>query len=941
MLYKQFWLLFFISFFTWNNLFSQTNTIEANVLLHNNKSTLDIQQKIIFYNSSNTPLKKVMLHNWANAFKNNDTPLGKRFIEDYKKDFYFSKEEDRGYSTIRNLSVNYKKVNFKEATAPDIVEVQLNKPLLPKDSVQISLYYTIKTPNLKFTGYGKIKNGYHLRYWLIVPAIYQNNKWQTMSNLDIDDLYQDVANYRIHIDVPKKYTLESNLYQYKTPKDSINSYYLVGHKKKDVIINISTKKRFKSFKTKHQEIKTDAFSGHISTKETSLIINQQIQFIQEHIGKYPHPEIFVDANTVGKNSLHELYGIPRQLKPFPKNFRWEINFFKALCSKYIDDVLIQNQRKDYWFSKGVQTFLMMEYLKKYYPKVTLLGKYSKYWPIKYYNISKINQQDKFAFMYQFSARKFYDQALNISADSLSNFNRKIISQYKAGLGFRYLQDFIGDSILQKSLKEYLYKSHLKLSSPNNFLKTLQNNTSKDINWFINGYLKTNKKLDYKITKIKQTKNKDSLYVTIKNKRSFSAPVSLYGIKKKQITFKTWVTGVDSTKTVKIEKNGFNRLALNYENIYPEYNSLDNFRKTDNRLLNKPLQFRFFKDSENPYYNQLFYYPDVKYNLYDGVILGVKINNQPLIPHNFEFTLTPNYSTKSNNFTGSFSFGYNHFFLKSNIYRIRYGIGGSNFHYAPELSYNTLVPSVSIEFRRKTLRDVGSKFFTTRLFYIRKEVKKGDPVTEQDRYKVLNFRYIYNKPDIIKRLQYAVNLEIGNNFTKFSTDIRYRKFFDNHRSFDLRFFGGMFITNNSIGDYFSFGLNRSSDYLFEHNLFGRSENSGLFSQQFVISDAGFKSKYDTNKTANQFVTAINTSVSIWRWIEVYNDVAMLKDKNSYPEFFYENGIKLNFLPNLFEFYFPIYTNKGWEFNKTAYPSKIRFVITTNLDRVYNFFRRGLL
>ena len=39
------------------------------------------------------------------------------------------------------------------------------------------------------------------------------------------------------------------------------------------------------------------------------------------------------------------------------------------------------------------------------------------------------------------------------------------------------------------------------------------------------------------------------------------------------------------------------------------------------------------------------------------------------------------------------------------------------------------------------------------------------------------------------------------------------------------------------DYFSFGLNRSSDYLFEQNLFGRSENRGLFSQQFVISDGG--------------------------------------------------------------------------------------------------------
>lgn len=473
------------------------------------------------------------------------------------------------------------------------------------------------------------------------------------------------------------------------------------------------------------------------------------------------------------------------------------------------------------------------------------------------------------------------------------------------------------------------------------MDSLEAKSPKDISWYRTDYLQTDKKIDYKISAIKKVPHLDSLDVTIKNKRDFAAPVALYGIDKKKITFKQWIPKIQHTQTVRIPKGNYTKLALNYENSYPEYNSLDNYRTTGNKLLNKPLQFRFLKDIEDPYYNQLFYYPDIKYNLYDGVILGMKINNQPIIPHNFSFTLTPNYSTRSKNFTGAFSLGYDHFFQGTSIYKIRYGIQGSNFHYAPELGYNTFVPYVSIAFRRKTLRDVGFKSFTTRLFYIRKEVAPGAPVTEEDRYKVLNFRYIYSKPDIIRRLQYAVNLELGNNFTKLSTDIRYRKFFTNEKRFDIRVFGGMFITNNSKGDYFSFGLNRSSDYLFEQNLFGRSENSGLFSQQFVISDAGFKSKYSSPQRANQFALAVNTSVSVWRWVELYNDVAMLKNKKSDPKFYYENGIRLNFVPNIFEFYFPIYTNEGWEFNQGSYPSKIRFVFTTNLDRIYNFIRRGIL
>lgn len=921
------------------SLFSQANEIFTNIVLIDSTHTFEIQQKIIYKNNSKDILNKVYLHNWGNSFSNNSTPLGKRFVEDYKKNFYFSKKKERGYSKIKNLTINYQPINFRELPKQqDILELTLNKPLHPKDSITISLFYSLKVPDSKFTGYGKTKTGYHLRFWQIVPAVY-NEKWHLMSNLNMDDLYEDIANYNIKIKIPKKYHIESNLYQYKTNQENSIMYQLVGKEKKDIILSIDSRNRFKSLKTKTQEVKTDAFDKKITMEDSEKIITKQIEFIEKYLGKHPHNEIFVDRISINKNTLRELYGLPSWLKPFPLNFRWDINFFHSLSSKYVNDILIHNKREDYWFIDGLETFLMMEYLKEYYPNVTILGKYSNYWPIKNYNLSKLKQNDKFPFIYQFSARKFYDQPLKTPADSLSNFNRKVVSKYKSGLGFRYLKDYLDDNILQKSIRTFLYRNHLKLSSSSDFLTILKKNTQKDLNWFTGDYLTTAKKIDYKITSVKESK--DSLKVTIKNKRNFPAPVALYGINKKQIKFKQWIPSIKKSKTISIKKGNYNKLALNYENTYPEHNSLDNFRKTNNKLINKPLQFRFFQDAEDPYYNQIFYYPDVKYNLYDGIILGVRLKNQPIIPHNLDFTLTPNYSTRSKNFTGAFSIAYNHFLETSSIYRIRYGINGSNFHYAPELSYNTFTPYISVSFRRKTLRDVGSKTLTSRLFYIKKAIPVENPITEQDRYKVLNFRYIYNNPNIIERLQYAVNFELANNFTKFSTDIRYLKFFDDERSFDLRLFGGFFLSNKSVGDYFSFGLNRSSDYLFEQNLFGRSESSGLFSQQFIISDAGFKSTYLEPQTANQFILAANTSVSLWKWFEVYNDFAVLKNKTSNPKFYYENGIRLNFIPNIFEFYFPIYSNRGWEISKSAYPTKVKFVITTNLDRIYNFIRRGIL
>jgi hypothetical protein len=920
---------------------AQTNAIEITATLDDKSDLLHIQQKTVFYNNSSIYLTSIFLHNWANSFKNNDTQLGKRFIKDYQKRFYFSIEKDKGHVDIHNLTVNSQQVPFKEKkNKSDIIEVLLNKTLKPKDSVVLSTTYTVKIPNAKFTGYGKIKNGYHLRFWYIVPGIH-NEKWQLMSNLNIDDLYQDLTNYKISIDVPKRYTVESNLYQYETKLEKHTNYYLIGKKKKDIILHIDTENRFKYFKTKNKEIKTDAYSKRISRDTVSKIINKQVRFIEDYLGDHPHTEIFIDGITINKNSIYEVYGLPRQLKPYPENFRWEINFFKALTKKYIDDVLVLNQRNDYWLTDGLQTFLMMKYIKKYYSDVTFLGKYSKYWPISTYNISKLKQNDKYAFVYLFSARKFYDQALTTPSDSLSNFNRKIVSKYKSGLGLLYLQDFIGGDTLKNSLKEFYAKNQLKLSNSNNFKSILQKNTSKDLQWFFNDYIKTDKKIDYKITKIKKSKSNDFLEVTIKNKRNFSSPIALYGIQKKKVIFKKWFTGTDSIKTVKIKKGDFNKLALNYENIYPEYNSLDNFRKINNNLINKPLQFRFFKDTENPYYTQLFYYPDFKYNLYDGVILGLNINNRSLVNHNFEFSLTPNYSTKSKNFTGSYSFGYNHFLKNPNVYKIRYGVSGSHFHYAPELAYNTLSPFVNFQFRRNSLRDIGSKSLIFRMINVKKETNTGTVKQENDKYNILNIRYIRYKFDAINRTQYAINTEFHPRFSKLTGDYRYRRFFKEDKSFEIRFFGGIFLSNKTDGDYFSFGLNRGSDYLFEQNLFGRSENEGFFSQQFVVGQGGFKSKFSEPQFSNQLITSVNTSITVWKWAEVYNDFAMLKNKNTSPKFFYENGMRLNLVPNILEFYLPVYTNEGFETTKEAYPSKIRFIISTNIDRIYNFIRRGLL
>jgi hypothetical protein len=918
--------------------FAQQNSIALKATLDSDKDELMIQQEIVFFNISDSTLTNIYLHNWANSFRDRKTPLSKRFIKDFKKNLYFSAEKNLGKTTIKNLTVNYGNNDFIEIKdKADILKVPLIKPLKPNGKVKISITYIVKIPNAKFTNYGKTKEGYHLRFWYITPAVYKNG-WQLMSNLNIDDLYENGTDFTMEINIPKEYVLESNLYQYKSEKNNFKNYYLVGKNKTDIILGINKSKQLKTFKTSKTTVYTDVSNDDIDYNTTTDILDRELRFIEKYLGKYPHKEIYVDKITQSKDPVYGLSQLPNFLRPFSDTFKWDVTMFKALTKKYIENTLLLNKRKDYWFLDGLQNYLMLEYIQEFYPDTKLLGNLSNRWFLKSFHISKQDFNDKYPLVYQFISRRFLDQALVTSADSLSNFNRKIANKYKAGLGFRYLKGFLGDSILNSSIKEFYQKNQTKIISSSDFRKIISSKTNKKIDWFFNDYIKTNKKIDHTIDHI--IVSEDSIEITIKNKRNITTPVLLYGLKDKEIKYKKWFTNIKNSKTVKIPKEDFNRISLNYENIYPELNTLDNWESLENKIFNKPLKFTFIKDIQDPYYSQLFYQPEISYNFYNGLILGTKLHNKPLIKRNLEFKFAPSYATKSNSVIGEFSVLFNQYIEETKIYKIMYGVFGQTLDYAPNLSYSSLVPFANIIFKRKSLRDATTQSISAKLVHINKEIAATDVRTDQDNYGVFSLSYNYINPDIIKEFRYNFSLEVAEKFSKAAVDLRFRSLSTSDTQLDFRFFAGAFLSNKTAGNYFSFGLDRANDYLFQLNYFGRSEDSGFFSQQYIIAEGGFKSVLPT-RFANQYMFAFNSSFGLWRWIELYNDVAFLKNKNNPLYFGYNNGIRFNFIHNILEVYFPLYSNNGWEMSQKRYPQKIRFTLTADINSIYNFFRRGLL
>jgi len=585
---------------------------------------------------------------------------------------------------------------------------------------------------------------------------------------------------------------------------------------------------------------------------------------------------------------------------------------------------------------------MMNYIEQQYPQMKMLGNLSSYKLFKSYYLTNADFSQQYSTLYLLMARKNLDQPVGNSKESFIKFNEQIAGKYKAGLSFKYLNAYLQDSTVAKSFREFIVLNQTKQTNPPDFEAIFKKNTKQNIDWFFPNLINSRNLIDYKFGKVNKTK--DSISVTIKNNTNTVVPISLSGLKGKQVMFKQWIEDVKTDTIITIPRKDANKLILNYQNEIPEFNLRNNYKSLKGGFsMNRPIKFNFLKDLEDPKYTQIFYVPDVGYNLYDGALLSLSLNNKAFYDKPFIYDFKPSYSTKTRSLTGNGNVSFSQFNRDSNLFNIRYAFSGSYFHYVQDAAYLRIIPAIQFKFRESNLRKNIRKSLSFREIMVNKERPpvSDEPVTTVDdsplNYSVFDARYTYQDSEMARGFSYTTNLQFSGDFGKISGEVAYRKLFENNYQISLRMFTGTFIYKNTNTEFYSFGLDRPKDYLFDYNFYGRSESKGFFSQQLVIAEGGFKSKF-ADPYANKWMTTFNATSSIWHWIQMYGDAGFYQNKGQDIQFVYDSGIHLNLVPDYFELFLPVYSTNGFELGQKNYQEKVRFIITLSPKTLISLFTR---
>lgn len=904
------------------------------VEIDTDKKVLNVTQELTFFNETNDTLTNIVLNDWMNGYTSKNTPLAARFSDEFDRSFHLAKEKERGRTS--DITIN----NFtweRDENYPDVIQIRLKEKLLPNQKVTVNLSYSVKIPSDKFTKYGYNESGkMYLKNCFLVPARYDNHGFIKYNNLNLDDTANAPSDYEIEIRVPQNYNLNSDLNEVsKKTETGFNLYTFSGKNRLDFNLFADTQNNFEVFKNADIEVVSDLKDTRLNDIQRAIVADKIVSYVKENLGKFPHEKISISQTDYDRNPFYGLNQLPIFISPFSDEFLFEIKFLKTYVNNYLHTTLRLDPRKDSWIYDGMQVYLMMKYITEFHPDAKMMGSVAKLKLLKGYNLVSLDFNGQYSYLYMLMARKNLDQSLKMPKNTLIRFNEKIASKYKAGLSFRYLDSYLENEAVPNSVKQFYELNKIQQTERTDFETILRANSPKKIDWFFDKMIDSRDIIDFKFDKV--TRTKDSISFSLKNKNNMNVPVAVYGVKDKNVVFKKWYDTVSTDSVYTIARNDAEKIVINYKNEIPEFNLRNNWRSMSSLGLNRPIKFTFFKDLENPNYNQIIYIPTLEYNLYDGFLPGIRFHNKTILDKPFIFDLNPTLSTKAQSLSGKGFLYYNQYNRDSSLYFIRYMMSGHYLHYAPDAYYTKLAPTVFFNFRPENLRDNRKQAIVVKEIIVSKEKTEFTVDDNTENYAIFNAKYINTKTEVTNHISFLGDFQYSSTFGKLAAEVQYRKLFDNNRSLNLRLFAGTFLHNKTKSDYFDFGLDRPSDYLFESEYLGRSETSGVFSQQSIVSDGFFKSMLET-RTANRWMTTMNGAYTIWSYIEAYGDIGLMKNADVSPKFVYDSGIRLNLVTDYFELYLPVYSNNGWEIGQQNYGERIRFIVAFRPETLVTLFTR---
>jgi hypothetical protein len=823
-------------------------------------------------------------------------------------------KKNQGYTDIQEIHSNGQQHKWERTPEKrEAVKINFTEAIAPNTAVDFTVVYTVKLPNATKFKYGISKDQLFTYHWhLVLATVNSDGSWSPNTNFGFGKPNSPAAKVR---------------YQFETNQDF------------DLLLPAqNTTEVSPLLLTKRNAFQKISFGN--ATLLTNMIPNEETIGLASHLNNI---ETFisrnfedVDAQTIWAfeedykaYSLLALESLPSFLKAFDKAQVVELKLLKSLLHWHVSQKYGQTEKQSDWLMDGLPNFLWNQYVQEQYPNLPMTGSLKELPFVKNYHFVQAPYHRSWELSANVSANKNRGQALTTPKNRLTRYNRRIANPSRAALALMYLDHYIGGDILTNTVK-----SIPKDSLSNAVLKNeLTQKTDKPLDWFFDHYIHLDNNVDLKL----QGKKVDSEISRIQiNSTQSKVAIPIKKILTNGAQQTDWILSKDLPYEQDYKNAEVSTLTINENHYIPERQLNNNTYQLGNRLFRNNLKLRFLQDIAESGTALLLYKPEFAYNYYDGLLGGISIANSSILANKYRFKFSPQYGVKRQQISGLGFVVADFYKENSSHYLTRINLFGSSYHYAPQLRYTVFTPSLIFYYRPKGIQNKQRSSLQIRHVSVRL-----DDLPEEDErrgYGVSLASFQSRKGTALDNFSYKVEAQMSSNFKKLSLNSEYITYYAPNRRWTMRIFAGTFLSNNANDNYYDFNVSRVNDYLFQYDLYGRSEAEGFFSQQYIKAEGALRTTGRLT-SANQWLMTAQSATTIWRWVEGYAEIGWIKSSYQNAETHWGTGITFNLVPDFFEVHFPIYNSIGAVFTNNAYPKNIRFQLSLRPASLAKLFSRS--
>lgn len=967
--------------------FQQDVSYQIDVKLDDKNHFLSGFETLNYKNNSPQSLDVIYMHVWPNAYKNKETALAQQLKRNEGDKIAKADAKDLGYIDSLDFKVNGAAVQWSYTPEhQDIVVLKLASPLKSGESIQISTPFKVKIPSGSLSRLGHIGQSYQITQWYPKPAVYDQNGWNAMPYLNQGEFYSEFGSFDVKITVPSNYVVgATGELQTASEIAFLNQKVEESKKKLEKLLNSETDRSknfpesagtWKTIQYKQDRVHDFAWfadkrflvqKGEVVLPHSKETVTTWAMFTPQNAklwanaleylhdgtyyyslwnGDYPYKHVTAIDGTISAGGGME-YPMITVIGNASTKEELEVVIVHEVGHNWFYGILGSNERVHGWMDEGLNTLNEMRYVQTKYPDNT---RFSDMVAGGRFHLNDLDHHDSGDVTYRTLASFGLDQPLETHSDDFSSLNYGAIMYQKTGVVFFYLMDYLGAEKFDAAMSAYYQQWKFKHPQPADLQKTLETQTGKDLSWLFKDLIQTTKHLDYKVKDVQIAKT--GSVVKLGNPGQVNGPieVNVYG-KNEQIET-VWAEPGQKSVAVQTPFADITKVEIDRANDIPELNRQNNLWVKD-QLFHKvePLRMEFLFGDHEKDKSTIFWTPMLGGNAYDGLMAGVTVHNIGLAPKKFTYLLSPMLSTARLRPAGIAEFSYQILPTKA-VELLRLGLSVKSFGTERNIKedyYVAVSPYLSINFGQRKARhalhhdlliqgiyknNVESIFTKDLGMFVQHTINYRRPAYQlnwTNRYEYFKTSGDFIATESISRIWTNLNQNFNYSVGKME------------RNITLNLFGGYtlkhIIDPSILPPFFPTdrlfwsmnGLNGQQDLFLEDYNFGRSDVSGIWSQQRMERHGQFHTGNSAGSNINWLTTAtVYAQLPIKpNFFGVFADFGAGRGTFQTVDLYYNAGLALR-LGKVFGIYFPlVYGNNTFSSDLfTNYAQNIRFSLRIN-------------